>query len=130
MEFDSFKYETPDAKLLQIPKKTKLMIITFEKSTNSIVNGYLKNKTPNYLQENNSIFIADIHNVPSFLTFIFILPTLRKYKHTIYLHNTKEFQNNIPNKKGKITLLRFKNEKIIDISFISTKQELELEIQI
>jgi len=130
MEFDSFKYETPDAKLLQIPKKTKLMIITFEKSTNSIVNGYLKNKTPNYLQENNSIFIADIHNVPSFLTFIFVLPTLRKYKHPIYLHNTNEFQNNIPNKKGKITLLRFKNEKIIDISFISTKQELELEIQI
>ncbi|MCD6173727.1 MAG: hypothetical protein J7J96_08080 [Sulfurimonas sp.] len=95
-----------------------------------VVNGYLEHKNPNYLQENNSIFIADIHNVPSFLTSIFVLPTLREYEHSIYLHYGEEFENSVPNKEGKITLLRFENEKIIDISFISTKQELELEIQI
>ena len=94
-----------------------------------VVNGYLEHKSPNYLQENNSIFIADIHNVPSLLTSIFVLPTLRGYKHSIYLHYGEEFENTIPNKEGKITLLHFENEKIINISFISTKQELQLEIE-
>lgn len=126
---ESFEYETPQGRQMKIPKKTKLVIVAFEKDTGALVNEYLDKQSPFYLLKNNSIFIADINKMPSIVTSMFALPKLQKYKHLIYLHYSDKLQKAVPNKEQKITLLRFENSKIKEISYISTVLELKTAIE-
>lgn len=126
---ESFKYETPQGRQMKIPNKTKLVIVAFEKDTGALVNEYLNTQSPFYLLKNNSIFIADINKMPSIVTNMFALPKLQKYKHLIYLHYSDKLQDTVPNKEQKITLLRFENSKIKEISYISTVLELKTAIE-
>ena len=126
---DSFKYETPTGRQMKIPKKTKLIIVAFDKDTGALVNEYLDTQNPFYLPKNNSVFIADIHKMPSIVTSMFALPKLQKYKHLIYLHYGDKFQNIVPNKEQKITLLRIEDSKIKEVFFISTVSELKAAIE-
>ena len=126
---DNYSYETPEGRPMKIPHETKLIIVGFEKDTGATVNDFLNTKNKYYLQKNKAIFIADIHAMPSVITKMFALPKMKKYKHLIYLHYGKEFQKNTPNKDEKITILRVKDRKISDISFISTPKELQAAIE-
>ena len=128
-ELDSYRFETPNGRQMKIPKKTNLVIVAFEKDTGALVNEYLKTKSKYYLQKNKAIFIADIHDMPSMITTMFALPKLRKYKHLIYLHYDEKFQKAVPNKEEKITLLKIEDGLIKKISFISTKDELQVAIE-
>jgi len=128
-KLDNYKYETPQGRQMKIPKKTNLVIVAFEKDTGALVNNYLKSKNKFYLQKNRSIFIADIHEMPSMVTTMFALPKLKKYKHLIYLHYKDKFYKNVPYKKDEITLLRFVDGKVSDISYITSKSELQAAIE-
>jgi len=126
---DSFKYETPTGRQMKIPKKTKLVIVAFEKDTGALVNEYLDTQSPFYLPKNNTIFIADINKMPTVITNMFALPKLQKYRHLIYLHYGEKFQSVVPNKEQKITLLHIEDSKIKEISFITTQEELKMAIE-
>ncbi len=124
-KFNTCKFETPQGKYIKIPKDIKTIIVTSEKDTGILVNEYLNIKDKDYLLNNSSIFIADIHNIPSIIRSIFALPKLKKYKHPIYLNYDEKFETFVPNKEGMITIIKVKNGIIIEISFISTEEELE-----
>jgi len=126
---DKYKFETPHARPMKIPHKTKLVIVAFEKDTGATVNDYLNSKGKYYLQKNQAIFIADIHKMPSVITRMFALPKMKKYKHLIYLHYGENFQGSIPNKDDEITLLRVQNRKVVGITYIRSKKELQAAIE-
>ncbi len=125
----SYKFETPTGRKMKVPNKSKLIIVAFEKDTGALVNEYLSTKEPQYLVKRHSIYIADIHKMPTIITNMFALPKLRKYKHLIYLHYDEDFQEIIPNKEEQVTLLYIENKKIVKISFIKTTQELQTAIE-
>jgi len=128
-EIRSYKFETPQGRHMKVQNKSKLIIVAFEKDTGALVNEYLNSKDPQYLPKRRSIYIADIHKMPTIITNMFALPKLRKYKHLIYLHYDEDFQEIIPNKEEQVTLLYIENKKIVKISFIKTKQELQTAIE-
>lgn len=128
-KFRSYKFETPHSRKMKVPRKINLIVVAFGKDTGALVNDYLKTKNKYYLQKNKAIYIADIHKMPDIVTTMFALPKLKKHKHLIYLHYGEKFQKDIPNQKEKITLLRFKDGKVSDISFITTKAELQASIE-
>ena len=126
---NEFKFETPQGREMRIPKKPKLIIVAFEKDTGALVNEFLATKEPFYLMKNGSTFIADIHEMPTLVTNMFALPKLKKYKHLIYLHYDEKFHTVVPNKKDKVTLLFVEGDVIKNISYITTKQELQSAIE-
>lgn len=126
---ETYKFQTPNGRQMKVPKKTKIIVIAFKKDTAALVDEYLATKNRYYLQRNKAIYIADIHKMPTIITDMIALPKLRKYKHLIYLHYGNKFQKNIPYKEDKITILKFSDKKVIDISFINTKQELQNSIE-
>lgn len=126
---DNYSYETPHARPMKVPHETKLVLIAFEKDTGATVNDFLSTKNKYYLQKNKTIFIADIHRMPSMVTKMFALPKMKKYKHLIYLHYGEKFENAIPSKDDKITVLRVVNRKITSISYISSAKELQATIE-
>ena len=122
---DRFSYESPHGKKLKIPHTIKTVVVSYEKDTGRLVNNYLNNKYPPYLAKMNAIFIADIHEMPSIITKLFALPKMRKYKHTIYLNNKENFSKFLPPKDEKITIIKFENQKVKSIKYISTVKELK-----
>jgi len=128
-ELNNFKYETPQGRQMKVPKSTRLIVVAFEKDTGALVNDYLKTQDPMYMPKRNAIFIADINKMPTIITNLFALPKMKEYKHLVYLHYQEEFQNFVPHKEEKLTLIQIKDGKVENISYISTKDELKAAIE-
>jgi len=123
--FNKFVYKTQFDKKVAISNNIKTIVISYEKDTGRLVNNYLINKDSLYLKEKNAVFIADIHEMPSLITKIFAMPKMRKYKHTIYIYDEDDFVEFAKPKDGKVTVIKFENQKVKKIYYISSEQELK-----
>lgn len=121
---NDFDYETPKSRKMKIPLKSKTVLIAFQKDTAAVINEYLSAKSADFLQKNKAVFISDIHKMPAIITSLFALPKLKKHKHPIYLHYTDRLEKLVPKKDEKITVMKFEEQILKSVSFISTKDEL------
>jgi len=128
-KFNDYKYESAHKFPMRIPTESKVIVVAFEKDTGALVNDYLNGQDPRYMPEYNAVFLSDIHRMPSIITSMFALPKMQKYKHAVYLHYGEEFENFVPHQEDKLTIIRFKNEKVDSISYISTVEELKAAIE-
>ncbi|MDD3442068.1 hypothetical protein [Sulfurimonas denitrificans] len=128
-ELEGVVYETPSAEEIKIPKNIKLIIIAFEKDISAVINEYLDTKDSLYLLSYNAVFIADVHKMPKIIAKIVALPRLQKYKHPIYLYYGDKLEAIIPTREAKATLLYIEDEKVKEIRFVSTKEELKMAIE-
>lgn len=105
------------------------VILTFEKKTGALVNGFLKKQEKDFLAKNNALYIADIARMPMIITKTFALPKMKKYPHTILLAYDDDFQAPYPMKKKNVTILHFDDEgKITAIVFVDNETRLQDEI--
>lgn len=109
------------------PLKTmpKTLIMVFEKETAAAVNEYLVVQEKNYLSTHNSLLIADISQMPSFVAEAFALPKLRKLPHSVLLIRDEEEGLKFPAQEGKITVMKFADDTITSITFLSSIAELK-----
>lgn len=126
---NELKYVTPNDAVVKIPKDVKLVIVSSQKATGALVNEYLDSQNQDYLQKNRAVFIADINKMPSLVTKMLALPKLRKYKHPIYINYDERFEEIVPSKEDRVTLMYVENSIIKNISYISTKEELKKAIE-
>jgi len=123
--FDKFVFENPNGQKMTIPDTTRTIVVSFEKDTGKLVNGYLETKQTTYLSKHDAVFIADINNMPTIITKLFALPKLREYKHPIYLHFEEEFEKYVPVMEEQVTVIKLEDKKVQSISYISTLDELK-----
>lgn len=126
---DKYEYVTPHDRKMKIPHESKLIIVAFEKDTGALVNDFLNAKDKYYLQKNHSIFIADIHKMPTVITNMFALPKMKKYKHLLYLHYGRDFAHVVPSKDDQLTLIEVKNRKVTKISFTRNINDIKSAIE-
>lgn len=124
-----YKFQTPQDEFIEIPKDTQLIVIAFDKATGRLTNEYFSTLTKDYLQNNHIVYIADIHQIPSIIASLFVLPKMKEYKYTIYLNYDEEFEKEMPKEEEKITLLKIENGLVQDIVFIATQEELQTSIE-
>ncbi|WP_419777226.1 hypothetical protein [Malaciobacter marinus] len=122
-EISSFSLANQFNQKKTIDSNINILIVSFEKNTGKEVNEFLEEKNPNFLENQNAVFIANISGMPMFITKMFALPKMRKYKHEILLiYDEKE--NRFKAKEGMSTLYRLENGVIKSIEFIR-KNDLE-----
>jgi len=107
----------------------KTLIMAFEKGTGATVNEYLVTQDKGYLKKNNAAFVADISQMPNFITEAFALPKMRKYAHTVLLIRDEEQGSRFPAEEEKITVMKFRGNFLTQIQFISTTAELKQAIE-
>lgn len=107
----------------------KTLIMAFEKGTGATVNEYLTVQEKGYLAKNKAAFVADISQMPKFITESFALPKMRKYTHTVLLIQDEEQGLNFPAQEDKITVMKFRGNFLTKIEFISTAPELKKAIE-
>lgn len=108
-----------------ISKLPKTIVIAFEKESSYIFNEYMKDKNTDFLVKNNILFLADISQMPSFVTTTFALPKMREYTYGVLLINNENIAFKYPYKEDKLTIVKTKNNIVQSIEFASDLKELE-----
>jgi hypothetical protein len=107
----------------------KTLIMAFEKGTGATVNEYLTVQEKGYLKKYNAGFVADISQMPNFITEAFALPKMRKYTHTVLLIRDEEQGLRFPAQEEKITVMKFRGNFLTSVEFVSTANELKEAIE-
>lgn len=107
----------------------KTLIMAFEKGTGATVNEYLTLQSKEYLAKNKAAFVADISQMPKFITESFALPKMRKYTHRVLLIQDEEQGLNFPAQEGKITIMKFRGNFLTKIDFIDNEADLKKAIE-
>lgn len=107
----------------------KTLIMAFEKGTGTTVNEYIAAQPTGYLAKHKAAFVADISQMPNFITESFALPKLRKYPHTVLLIRDEEQGLRFPGEEGKITVMTFRGNFLSKIEFVTTAAELKQVIE-
>ena len=125
IEDKMFKFSLPNQfeKMETVDKTIKTIIVSFEKGTAADVNNYLSSKESNFLQNNNTAFIANISGMPSLVTKLFAMPEMQSYKHSVLLIYSK-IDKRFLQKKGKSTVYKLSNGVVKSVTYIDTKEEI------
>lgn len=103
--------------------KYKIFLVSFSKATSQKVDTFLKKQKNGFLKKNKIAYLSDIHGMPSFITSLFALPKMRKYKYTLMLMYKK---NTIfPQQDDALSVIRFKNNKVNSIEFIKENESID-----
>lgn len=112
-------------KVHQVDERIQTIIVSFEKGTGADINSFLSTKSPDFLEKHNTVFIANISGMPSFVTTMFALPKMRKYEHSILLIYDEE-DTRFLQEEEKSTVYKLKNGIVQRIYYI-TQKDLETE---
>lgn len=111
-------------KIHTISSEISIIIVTSDKETSNLVNDFLSKKKSDFLDKKNAVFIDDISAVPSVIVKMFKIPKLRDYDYDVlllYNENSKSFLE----EDDKITVYFVKDSVVINVKYITTKDELE-----
>ncbi len=104
----------------------RTIIIAFEKESSYIFNKYMKDKNENFLNKNDMVFLADISQMPSFITTTFAIPKMKNLQpHPVLLINEENTAFRYPYKEDKLTIIKVKNNAVLSIDFASNLKELK-----
>ncbi len=110
--------------LHSLDRTPKTIIMTFEKEPSSKVHKFLANKPKDYLTANGATFIAEISQMPKFVSKMFALPAMRKYNHPVLLISDENVGERFPAQDDKITIIKSENGQIKSINFVSNISSL------
>ena len=129
-EFENFKIKNQFDKEYSITPKTKKVIFVFSKANGHIVKDYLSSKEPDFLEKKDTLFVADVSAMPSFIAW-FVLPGLKDNKYSIIVLKDDDISKKYKNEtnQDKITVVYLDNKKITDIKYFSSKEELENDLK-
>ena len=103
-------------KNLSIDANTKEIIIAFAQEQGNVMKTFLE-ANPNYLSQNNAVYLMDATKVPSMVLSMFMLPKFKKYPYTIGVVEDEKMVATFPFQEGKLTVITLENLTIKAISF-------------
>jgi len=121
-KINSFSLSDQFDKIHIINGDIKTIVVSFEKGTGADVNEFLNKQKPDFLQKHQAVFIANISGMPAFITKMFALPKMKKYKHNILLIYDENDQRFLQ-KEEKSTVYKIENGVIKSVRYI-TKEDL------
>lgn len=102
----------------------RLVIVSFEMSEGKAANGFFAEKGAAFLDEQKTVFIANIHGMPGVGRF-FALPKMKRYPHRILLADAETFLERYPHEDKKLTVIRLDPAGVITgIEFIDPEKGL------
>lgn len=103
----------------------KHIIMSAEKQSAGMVTDLLDSKPATYLKDTNTVYLADMHRMPSLITKFVALPQLREKAYDIVLGREEADLAQFPREKGCLTLMSVKEQTIESLKFICSEDELK-----
>ena len=122
-ELSLLQYETQRDEKVTIPTGTRTLVFTSEMEASKIAHEVFEIGGEDYLNQNSTIFISDIHKMPFLISKFVALPKMRKYKYTMHLIKEDGVGS------GKLTVISLSNFKITSIQYVGSADELKKQIE-
>lgn len=103
-------------KNVSITPQTKQIIIAYTKSQGDVMKAFLE-ANPNYLSENNALYLMDATTVPGIVMSMFMMPKFKKYTYAIGLLETEKDVAYFPKKEDRMTVITLDNLNVTAIDF-------------
>ena len=102
-------------------KGSTTLLLSFEKDVSAEIKTYLGAKEKDFLVANNIMYISDISSMPSFITSWIAIPKMKKFTFQISLIYDEKEAASISRQKGKVTVVRLKDNRIQKVTFVEPK---------
>lgn len=103
-------------KNVSVTPQTKQIIIAYTKSQGDVMKAFLE-ANPNYLSENNALYLMDATTVPGIVMSMFMMPKFKKYTYAIGLLETEKDVAYFPKKEDRMTVITLDNLNVTAIDF-------------
>ncbi len=121
----SIALTTQHDKAYSFDNSVKRIVMSAEKQSAGLVTDLLDSKAASYLKDTNTVYLADMHRMPSLITKFVALPQLREKAYDIVLGREEVDLASFPREKGCLTLMSIKEQTIESIKFLCTEDELK-----
>ncbi len=116
---------TQHDKAYSFDNSVKRVIMSAEKQSAGMVTDLLDSKSADYLTSTNTVYLADMHRMPSLITKFVALPQLREKSYDIVLGREEADLAMFPREKGCLTLMTVKEQTIESLKFVCSEDELK-----
>lgn len=113
----------------ELPSGTQRILLAADNTGSGMLTNFLDAQLPTWLAEHHTVYLADIHKMPSFVAKMFALPSLREKKYPIILGRDEIDLEMFPRQKGCVTLLPITDGKVADLSFICSEEKISSTLQ-
>ncbi len=107
-----------------LPANLKQVIFAADNGGAGLVTGWLDAQPKDWLQQNQRVYLADIHKMPGLITRMFALPKLREKAYPIVLGREEADLAAFPRKKDCVTLLPVSEGKVGEAAYVCDAQAL------
>lgn len=97
-------------------KTTRFLLVSHDMETGKKANGALTALGKDHLPGKKAVYIANIHGMPG-VGRMFALPKMKKYNHRIVLCDDAALIAGFPEQKGKVTVLKLSDGKVVSVSY-------------
>lgn len=116
---------TQHDKAYNFDNSVKRIIMSAEKQSAGLVTDLLDSKPASYLKDSQTVYLADMHRMPSLITKFVALPQLREKSYDIVLGREEADLAVFPREKGCLTLMSIKEQTIESLKFVCNEDELK-----
>jgi len=109
--------------------EVRMILFSRDMDFKDLIHSMLIDEGERFLEEHETLYIADIHEMPSLITKLFALPKMREYPYRLFLDRDGEITKNLPTREGKVSLIRLERRKIISIQYLSDMDQIKGEIR-
>lgn len=107
-----------------IGSDTKLLLFTRDMDSSDLVKEALAEDGAAKLAAAHAVFVADISAMPSIITRIFALPSLRKRPYRMVLDRDGAATERFPAQEGRVTLLHLEERSITRIEYAGSVEQV------
>lgn len=111
-------------KKVEVSDDTQRLLIAVDNEGSGLVSGFLETQASNWLSDQHTVYLADIHKMPGFVASMFALPKLREKPYSIGLGREEVDLAIFPRQKGCVTVISVSNTTLGAPEFVCGEAEL------
>lgn len=116
-------------KALDFPSDIQRIIFASDNTAASLVTPFLDTKKANWLKDERTVYLADIHRMPSLVTRMFALPQLREKSYSIGLGREEKELAAWPKQKGCVSVIQVLSGKLHKFTYACDAAALDAAIK-
>lgn len=102
----------------------EIVIFSHDMDAGNIVKAALVEHGGATLAAAQAVYVADITAMPSVITTLFALPSMRKRDYRIFLDRDGKATADLPSKEGQVTVMKLDHGVISQVDFIDSPEQL------
>lgn len=93
--------------------QTRVLLVARDMDGAKLVNAALEGKAKGYLEQRQTVFLADISRMPRVIASLFALPKMRDYSYRILLDRDARIAPRYPAGEGEVLWLQLKDGRLV-----------------